>query len=85
MNPKKSHFSLEEGKLMGNIVSIEGLKIDSVRVQEIQEFSITRSKRDIQYFLGKINFYQEVYSKLHRASEAHHFHAEERIRNKMDE
>eukprot|EP00253_Pinus_taeda_P032302 PITA_32302 len=28
INPKKSHFSLEEGKLLGHIVSAEGVKID---------------------------------------------------------
>jgi len=56
MNPKKSRFSLEEGKLLGHIVSAEGAKIDPARVQAIQTLSIPRSKRDIQSFLGKINF-----------------------------
>ena len=56
VNPKKSQFSLEEGKLLGHIVSAEGLKIDPTRVQAIQTLSIPRSKRDIQSFLGKINF-----------------------------
>ena len=35
LNPKKSQFSLEEGKLLGHIVSTEGVKIDLARVQEI--------------------------------------------------
>eukprot|EP00253_Pinus_taeda_P018072 PITA_18072 len=56
VKPKKSQFSLEEGKLLGHIVSAEGVKIDPTRVQEIQTLSIPRSKRDIQSFLGKINF-----------------------------
>src|ERR1700722_10168129 len=56
VNPNKSQFSLEEGKLLGHIVSAEGVKIDPARVQAIQTFSIPRSKRDIQSFLGKINF-----------------------------
>ncbi len=56
VNPKKSEFSLEEGKLLGHIVSAEGVKIDPARVQAIQTLSIPRSKRDIQSFLGKINF-----------------------------
>ena len=45
LNPKKSQFSLSEG-----------VKIDLVRVKAIQKLSIPRSKRDIQSFLGKINF-----------------------------
>jgi len=56
VNPKKSQFSLEEDKLLGHIVSAEGVKNDPARVQAIQILSIPRSKRDIQSFLGKINF-----------------------------
>ena len=56
LNPKKSQFALNEGKLLGHIVSVEGVKIDPVRVEAIQQLSIPRSKRDIQSFLGKINF-----------------------------
>jgi len=32
VNPKKSQFSLEEGKLLGHIVSAEGVNIDPARV-----------------------------------------------------
>ena len=56
LNPKNSQFALSEGKLLGHIVSAEGVKIDLVRVEAIQKLSIPRSKRDIQSFLGKINF-----------------------------
>jgi hypothetical protein len=35
LNPKKSHFSMEEGKLLGHIVSPEGIKIDPERVKAI--------------------------------------------------
>ena len=56
LNPKKFHFALSEGKLLGHIISTEGVKIDPARVEAIQKLSITRSKRDIQSFLGKIKF-----------------------------
>ena len=56
LNQKKSQFALSEGKLLGHIVSTKGVKIDPVRVEAIQKLSIPRSKRDIQSFLGKINF-----------------------------
>ena len=35
LNPKKSQFALSEGKLLGHIVSAEGMKIDPVRVESI--------------------------------------------------
>ena len=56
LNPKKSQFALNEGKILGHIVSVEGVKIDRVRVEAIQQLSIPKSKRDIQSFLGKIKF-----------------------------
>jgi hypothetical protein len=56
IEPKKSQFSLKKGKLLGHIVSAEGVKIDPARVEAIQRLSIPRSKKDIQSLLGKINF-----------------------------
>ena len=47
LNPKKSQFALNEGKLLGHIVLAEGVKIDHVRVEVIQQLSIPRSKRNI--------------------------------------
>ena len=32
LNPKKSLFAMKEGKLLGHIISIEGVRIDSSRV-----------------------------------------------------
>jgi hypothetical protein len=56
LNPKKSHFSMEEGKLLRHIVSIEGIKIDPERVKAIQQIDILRNKKSIESFIGKINF-----------------------------
>jgi hypothetical protein len=56
LNPKKSQISLRKGKLLGHIVSAEGVKIDPARVDAIQRLSLPRSKKDIQSLLGKINF-----------------------------
>jgi hypothetical protein len=35
LNPKKSLFSMQEGKLLGHIVSVEWVKIDPSRVEAI--------------------------------------------------
>jgi hypothetical protein len=56
LNPKKSQFALKEGKLLGHIVTAEGVKIESARVEAIQKISIPIFKKDIQSFVGKINF-----------------------------
>ena len=53
---KKSQFALEEGKLLGHVVSAAGVQIGPERVKEIQALTLPRLKKDIQSFLGKINF-----------------------------
>jgi hypothetical protein len=35
LNPKKSRFAVEKGKLLGHIISKEGIKIDPSRVEGI--------------------------------------------------
>jgi hypothetical protein len=35
LNPKKSLFSMKEGKLLGHIVSVEGVRIDPSKVEAI--------------------------------------------------
>ena len=35
LNPKKLHFALEEGKLLGHIISKDGIRIDPGRVEAI--------------------------------------------------
>jgi hypothetical protein len=57
LNPKKSYFSMtSEGKLLGHIVSKEGVNIDPERVEEIKLISLPRNKKEIQSFIGRINF-----------------------------
>jgi hypothetical protein len=56
LNPKKYHFAMQEGKLLGHIVSREGIKIDPKRVEAIDTINIPRNKKEIQSSLGKIIF-----------------------------
>ena len=56
LNPKKSHFDVQEGKLLGHLVSVDGIRIDPERVKSIMKISLPRSKKDVQYFIGKYFF-----------------------------
>jgi hypothetical protein len=47
LNPKKSLFSMKEGKFLGHIVSAEGVRIDPNRVEAIQTLSLPRSKKEV--------------------------------------
>ena len=56
LNPKKSNFTVEEGKFLGHIISKDGIMIDPDRVSAILKVGEPRSKNDIQSFLGQVNF-----------------------------
>jgi hypothetical protein len=56
LNPKKSVFAVEQGKLLGFIVSKYGMIIDPERTQAIANLPPPSSKKAMQSFLGKINF-----------------------------
>jgi hypothetical protein len=47
---------MQEGKLLGHIVSRDGIKIDPQKVEAIDTINIPRNVKEIQSFLGKINF-----------------------------
>jgi hypothetical protein len=64
LNPKKSLFAMEEGKLLGHIVSAKGVRIGSCRVEAIRTLSLPRSKKEVHAFLGKINFLRRFVSKF---------------------
>jgi hypothetical protein len=54
--PKKSHFVMQKGKLLGHIMSRDGIKIDPKRIESIDTINIPRNVKEIPSFLGKINF-----------------------------
>jgi hypothetical protein len=62
LNPKKSLFAMKEGKLMGHMMSAERFRIDSIQVEAIQTLSLPRSRKEVQSFLGKINFLRRFVS-----------------------
>jgi hypothetical protein len=53
---------MKEGKLLGHIVSVEGVRIDPSRVEAIQILPLPRSRKEVQSFLGKINFLRRFVS-----------------------
>ena len=56
LNPKKSTFGIDEGKLLGNIVSKEGIRLDPERAQAINAIVAPHNIASLQSFFGKINF-----------------------------
>jgi hypothetical protein len=56
LNPKKSVFGIDEGKLLGHVALQGGVFIDPERVQSIKDVHPPTNRKSLQSFLGKINF-----------------------------
>ena len=56
LNPRKSNFALEKGKLMGHIISKYGIKIDPNRFSSILKVEEPRSKKEVQSFTRQVKF-----------------------------
>jgi hypothetical protein len=56
LNPSKSIFGVTKGKLLGHIVSDSGIIIDPERIVVILNMPAPTSKKEVQDFMGVINF-----------------------------
>jgi hypothetical protein len=56
LNPRKTIFGVEEGKLLGHIISQEKINIDPERIKEITQLPLPHNKKAMQSFFGKIIF-----------------------------
>ena len=77
LNPKKYHFSMQEEKLLGHFVLVEGVKVDPSRVKGIQHFRIPKNKKEVQSLLGKNIIFKKVYLEFYRNCEADYEYVEE--------
>ena len=56
LNPKKSVFAVTKGKILGFIISKDGLIIETNRIEAIAKIGLPSLNKAMQSFLGKINF-----------------------------
>ena len=62
LNPKKSIFFIEEGTLLGFIISPYGITINPGMIESIKVITYPHNKKEMQSFLGKINFVRRFIS-----------------------
>ncbi|XP_075076296.1 putative mitochondrial protein AtMg00860 [Nicotiana tabacum] len=56
LNPAKCTFGVPTGKLLGFIVSRQGIELDPSKVKAIQDLPPPKSKKDVRKFLGRLNY-----------------------------
>jgi hypothetical protein len=58
LKAKKCYFEKEEIEFLGLIISEKGIRMDPHKVKAITDWPIPTTKRELQQFLGFINFYR---------------------------
>ena len=56
LNPHKCGFCMKSGRLLGFIVSKEGIRVDPLKVEAILQLSLPRNIRHLQCLQGMANF-----------------------------
>ena len=56
----KCHFGLAEVKLLGYVVSAEGLKADPDKVAAIRDMAPPTNKKEVRRLLGSANYYRQL-------------------------
>jgi len=62
LNPKKRIFVVIEGKLLGHILSNEGIVIDPERIETIMRIQPSANKKAMQSFFRRINIIRKIFS-----------------------
>jgi hypothetical protein len=64
MNPVKCAFGVSAGKFLGFIVHEKSIEIDPKRIKAMKNVQAPTCKKDLQKFLGKVNFLRRFISNL---------------------
>ena len=62
--PRKCHLFKTEVEVLGKVVGEEGLSIQKSKVQDVLSWPVPTCRRDVQKFLGFINYHREFLQNL---------------------
>ena len=64
MNPLKCAFGVSAGKFLGFIIHEKGIEIDPKKIEAMKKVEAPACKKDLQKFLGKVNYLRRFISNL---------------------
>ncbi|KAL0559476.1 hypothetical protein IC582_004087 [Cucumis melo] len=69
LNPAKCIFGVASGKLLGFIVSREGIKVDPDKIKAIVDLRPPKTQKEVRSFLGRLNYIARFISYLTQTCE----------------
>jgi len=58
LNWEKCHFMVQEGIVLGHIISNRGIKVDKAKIEVIENLQPPKTVREVRSFLGHAGFYR---------------------------
>ena len=58
LNWEKCHFMVQEGIVLGHLISVRGIEVDKVKIEAIEKLPPPSLVKDIRSFLGHVGFYR---------------------------
>lgn len=59
LNPKKCSFFRRKVKYLGHVISGDGITTDPEKISSVQEWPISRNKKQVRSFLGFCSYYRK--------------------------
>ncbi|XP_074301383.1 uncharacterized protein LOC141632768 [Silene latifolia] len=60
LNSEKCHFMVEQGTVLGHVVSLRCIEVDKAKINTISSLPYPTNVREVQCFLGHAGFYRRV-------------------------
>ena len=64
LNPKKYTFRVTSGKLLGHMVSEQGIEVDPDKIRAILDIPMSRTEKEIKGFLGRLQYISRFIARL---------------------
>jgi RNase H-like domain found in reverse transcriptase len=64
LNWEKCHFMVQQGVVLGHIISEKGLEVDKAKIEIIEKLPPPTSVKEIRSFLGHAGFYRRFIKKI---------------------
>ncbi|RVW18052.1 Retrovirus-related Pol polyprotein from transposon 17.6 [Vitis vinifera] len=64
LNPKKCTFGVTSGKLLGHMVSEQGIEVDPDKIKAILDMPVPRTEKEIRGFLGRLQYISRFIARL---------------------
>ena len=58
LNWEKCHFMVEQGIVLGHVVSSKGIEVDRAKIDVISALPYPTTVREVRSFLGHVGFYR---------------------------